>query len=136
MEAFVEAGVDHVICLQEEHEFARYEPPETLEERARAVEALGIRFSHEEVEDFEAPTMEQARRVVGWVREDLEAGLAVVVHCRAGLGRAGTIAACVLIEEGMGAADAIATVRYFRFGAIQSEAQERLIQEYAEALGR
>ena len=136
MEAFTEAGVDHVICLQEEHEFARYEPPETLEERARAVEALGIRFSSEEIEDFEAPTMEQARRIVGWVREDLAAGRAVVVHCRAGLGRAGAIAACVLIEEGLSADDAIATVRYFRFGAIQSKAQEDLIHEYARETKR
>lgn len=130
LEVFVEANVTHVICLQEEHEFSRFEPPETVEDRRRAVSGLGMRFTHEPIEDFEAPALEQAVRLVDSIREELAAGERIVVHCMAGLGRAGTIAACVLVAEGLSAVDAIATVRFFRFGAVQSESQEELVAAY------
>ena len=95
-----------------------------------------MRFTHEPIEDFEAPTLEQATRLVDMIQAELEAGERVVVHCMAGLGRAGTIAACVLVAEGLGASDAIATVRYFRFGAVQSQSQEELVAAYEREVRR
>ena len=44
----------------------------------------------------------------------------VVVHCRGGLGRAGTIAARLLVELGMEPTKAIASVRAVRPGAIET----------------
>src|ERR1700726_4324710 len=46
-------------------------------------------------------------------------GSDVLVHCRGGLGRAGTIASRLLIELGMVPETAIARVRAFQPGAIE-----------------
>jgi len=51
----------------------------------------------------------------------------VLVHCRGGLGRAGTIASRLLIELGMAAKAAIARVRAVRPGAIETRAQEEYV---------
>jgi ADP-ribosyl-[dinitrogen reductase] hydrolase len=53
----------------------------------------------------------------------------VLVHCRGGLGRAGTIAARLLVELGMEPAEAIARVRAVRPGAIETPEQERFVRE-------
>lgn len=58
------------------------------------------------------------------LRGRLAAGENFVVHCWAGLGRAGTIAARLLTEFGVPAEHAIARVRAARPGAIQSLQQE------------
>jgi len=125
-------GVYRLICLQESFELQRFEPPETLKDRALAVKQAGMRFTHEPVEDFQAPTLSQVQRVVDGILQDLESGKNIVVHCWAGLGRAGTLAACVLVAKGMHATGSIEMVRWCRSpGAIQSEAQEKIIHRFA-----
>jgi ADP-ribosyl-[dinitrogen reductase] hydrolase len=54
-------------------------------------------------------------------------GREVLVHCRGGLGRAGTIGARLLIELGMTRAVAIARVRAARPGAIETIGQKRYV---------
>ena len=51
----------------------------------------------------------------------------VLVHCRGGLGRAGTIAARLLIELGVEPQTAIMQVRGARLGAIETREQERYV---------
>ena len=51
----------------------------------------------------------------------------VVIHCRGGLGRAGTIGARLLVELGMDPKKAIARVRAVRPGAIETRAQENYV---------
>lgn len=129
------ARTDDLICLQEAHELRRNEPPETITARRLATEALGISFTHAPIEDFEAPTLPQAQTLTRQCLAALRAGRRVVVHCHAGLGRAGTIAACVLIaSRGLSAEGAIAYVRWLRPGAVQSEAQEALIAQFARSV--
>jgi ADP-ribosyl-[dinitrogen reductase] hydrolase len=55
----------------------------------------------------------------------------ILVHCRGGLGRAGTIAARLLVELGMDPAKAIAAVRDVRPGAIETKQQERYVLGFA-----
>lgn len=62
------------------------------------------------------------------LRARLRSGANVLVHCRGGLGRAGTIAARLLVELGWEPAAAIAAVRKVRPGAIETRAQERHVQ--------
>ena len=51
-----------------------------------------------------------------------------MVHCAAGMGRAGTILACYLVKyQNLTAKDAIKKVREERPGSIQSETQELAI---------
>ena len=54
----------------------------------------------------------------------LAGGAKVLVHCRGGQGRSGTIAAALLIAGGMAPADAIAEVRRSRPAAIETAGQE------------
>ena len=61
------------------------------------------------------------------LRTLLRNGRDVLVHCRGGLGRAGTIASRLLIELGMEPATAIRKVRAVRPGAIETHEQERYV---------
>jgi hypothetical protein len=67
------------------------------------------------------------RRMIGM----LERGDTVVVHCWGGLGRAGTIAACCLVEQGVEPARAIALVRSARPRAVQTDAQEHFVRDWS-----
>jgi len=55
------------------------------------------------------------------------AGERVLVHCRGGVGRAGTVAALMLVECGESPAIAIQRVRAARPGAIETAGQERWV---------
>jgi ADP-ribosyl-[dinitrogen reductase] hydrolase len=61
------------------------------------------------------------------LRSILRSDSDVLVHCRGGLGRAGTIAARLLAELGMEPATAIESVRRVRPGAIETSDQEKFV---------
>lgn len=61
------------------------------------------------------------------LRARVRDGFDVVVHCKGGLGRAGTIAARLLVELGLEPAQAIHEVRTARSGAIETRAQEEYV---------
>jgi ADP-ribosyl-[dinitrogen reductase] hydrolase len=64
------------------------------------------------------------------IRALLAGGKRVLVHCRGGIGRAGTIAACLLVEFGMDPDRAIDEVRRVRRGAIETPNQERYVRSH------
>ena len=106
----------------------------TRSHAGHTVESLGITFTHAPVEDFEAPTLAQAQALTRQLLDLLRQDRRVLLHCQAGLGRAGTIAACVLVaSRGLSAEGAIAYIRWLRHGAVQSEAQEKLIARFASS---
>jgi ADP-ribosyl-[dinitrogen reductase] hydrolase len=67
------------------------------------------------------------------LRSILRNGSDVLVHCRGGLGRAGTIASRLLIELGMAPQTAIARVRAVRPGAIETCGQKEYVLAIAPA---
>ena len=70
------------------------------------------------------PQFEQAWQEAGPnLRQLLQSGFNVLVHCKGGLGRAGTIAARLMVELGAAPHQAIGQVRAVRPGAIETEAQ-------------
>lgn len=102
---------------------------------ARACSAHGIVFRHAPIADLGVPDAAfEARwvRLGPWLAEQLRRGRRIAFHCRAGLGRSGTLAARLLIELGLDPALAIARVRAARPGAIETRAQE----EHLRALRR
>ena len=74
--------------------------------------------------EFEARWMEEGPRL----RALLQMNESFVIHCWAGLGRTGTVAAMLLAECGIPAKHAIALVRAARPGAIQSLEQEVFVR--------
>jgi ADP-ribosyl-[dinitrogen reductase] hydrolase len=109
--------------------------PEEL--RLLKVERLGEEVSRRKMLWFHLPIVdvsipderfEQQWDVAGEeLRSILRRRLDVLVHCRGGLGRAGTIAARLLVELGIEPVKAIASVRAVRPGAIETREQEKFI---------
>jgi atypical dual specificity phosphatase len=87
----------------------------------------GFDAHHVPVDDFQAPTMEQIEECMQYIASRSP----IYVHCYAGYGRAGTIAAAWLIKNGMSAIDAIRTIRALRPGAIEVDVQFDALLEYA-----
>jgi atypical dual specificity phosphatase len=85
----------------------------------------------EAIPDMEAPTMEQAERLCLRIEDLLAKHEIVAVHCRAGLGRTGTILAAHLIWEGHNALDALETVRSIEPRWVQSQVQVDFLEAFA-----
>ena len=111
----------------------------TLNERSlnRAVlRREGIEYHHFPIPDFHAPSPEEVARFVEVVEDAERRGLRVAVHCTAGMGRTGTMLACVLVKRGMSADEAIRAVRQLRPGSIETLEQEEAVRLYEERLRR
>lgn len=102
-----------------------------LGERARA---HGLEWWHLPVVDGAAPgtSFEHAWHEAGpALHRHLDAGGRVVVHCRAGVGRSGAVAARLLVERGVSAERALAAVRRARPGAVEARDQAEWVHAAA-----
>ena len=98
------------------------------------LESQGIGQEHIPVQDFNPPTLEQMIEFVAVVKNSVAADKPVGVHCTAGLGRSGTMAAAYLVAEGASATEAIATVRQLRPGSVETATQEDAVRRFEEHL--
>ena len=90
-----------------------------------------IGYLHVPTPDLTAPDMDEIDLAVDFINEEIKNEQAVMVHCAAGLGRAGTILACYFIKyKNFSAKQAIKKIRDERPGSIQSESQELAIGFY------
>lgn len=95
---------------------------------------MGFLFYHLPIPDCEAPRQAEISVLIPILIQHLSDGLNILVHCRGGLGRAGTVCACCLCHFGYDGDDAIDIVRRQRPGAIQTKCQEQCILNYYQAL--
>jgi ADP-ribosyl-[dinitrogen reductase] hydrolase len=90
-----------------------------------------MRWFHLPIPDVTAPgpSFEIAWVTAGpELQNILRRGDSIFVHCKGGLGRAGTVAARLLVEAGFDPEQAIADVRTARTGAIQVPEQEAYVR--------
>lgn len=115
-----------VVTLVEDHELELL----GVRDLGVQVQARGMTWHHLPIVDVEPPDARfegQWQSVGPALVAALAGGRRVLVHCRGGLGRAGTVAARLLVELGLPAPEAIARVRQARPGAIETGAQQRYV---------
>jgi len=121
-------GAAAVVTLVQIRELVYLKVPNMGQE----VKRRGMKWFHLPIEDMSTPdrAFEVAWKKAGEeLRTLLRGGSDVLVHCKGGLGRAGTIAARLLIELGMEPETAIREVRKARGeGAIENDAQEDFVR--------
>ena len=121
-------GAKLVLTLVEPQELKSLKVPEL----GQKVKNRGLAWCHLPIADYSVPTdtFEQAWAIQGRdIRERLRNGHDIVVHCKGGLGRAGMMAARLLVELGMEPETAIRTVRSARKGAIETPSQLALVRK-------
>jgi ADP-ribosyl-[dinitrogen reductase] hydrolase len=128
LDSIVAWGAKTVVTLIEPSEFDRLAIPDL----GQKVRDRGIEWLHLPIRDVHTPGDTFA---AAWpsasagLRARLDAGENIVVHCRGGLGRAGMIAARLLVEAGVDPDAAIARVRAARGeGAIETKPQEAWVR--------
>lgn len=127
LDAIAEWGAKLVLTLVEPAELEALAVPDL----GREVKRRGIAWRHLPIADYSVPGADFEAR---WqsegreIRALLRRGGDVLVHCKGGLGRAGMIAARLLVELGMAPDEAIRAVRRARKGAIETPAQLALVR--------
>ena len=122
-----------VVCLPERHELADRYPVYVawLDQHAPA------RAAWFPVPDLCAPSLDRFADIVGTIADRLATGETVVVHCAAGIGRAGTVAAGVLMQIELPHDDALAHVAAHRpMAGPEAGAQQHLLRDWADELAR
>jgi len=125
-------GASDLITLLEPHEFEELDIVDLPHQAA----AYGLRWHGLPITDGNAP---DSRFLVPWMNllptlvSELNAGQRVVVHCKGGLGRAGTVACLLLLDSGSArdADEAMKMVRAVRHGAIETHEQEDFLRAWS-----
>jgi protein-tyrosine phosphatase len=90
-------GIDVVVSLVETAEARELE----LENEGDECRKVGMRFVSFPIPDRSVPVSERATlRLIDDLVADLREGRAVAIHCRAGIGRTGVVAGCLLHAMG------------------------------------
>jgi protein-tyrosine phosphatase len=116
------AGVTHVVDLREESDSDRAQ-----------LRGLGIEQRHVPVPDNGPPTIRQLVDVAALVSSQ-DTSACLYVHCKGGFGRAATMAAGLLVAQGMAVQDAIEEVRRARPEMRLNDAQLAWLREVKQEL--
>ena len=93
-------GARAVVTLIEEHEFRQLD----VEQLPEVIRGAGLEWHHLPIRDVSVPggRFEMRWQYAGArLRERLRSGERVLVHCKGGLGRSGTVAARLLVSPGL-----------------------------------
>ncbi len=127
--ALAEAGITHFVDLTSPHDpVPPYQPlPLALSGPEAATAPPAQRLSHP-ITDFGVPTVASMQAILNDVQNALDQGGKVYLHCRAGIGRTGTVAATWLVSQGLTPEQALALLAQ-KWRAVDKHAHEPLSPE-------
>lgn len=114
-------GYDVVVSLLEEWEFKELRVTELLE---GITDNYELKWISVPIKDGGVPDREESFSELNKIIDILAANKSIFVHCKGGLGRAGTVVAWALTHYGRTSDEAITEVRDVRNGAIENNLQE------------
>ena len=117
------AGIRRLLCLEERCAY----PTEQLRQ-------FGVSLHRFAIPDMAPPSFSQAVDICRLAEPDIRANAGVAAHCRGGLGRTGTVLAAILVWFGDPPETAIQRVRAAQPRAIQTDAQERFLRDFADRI--
>jgi len=130
--SWINIGIRAVLILVEDHEMNHIGG---MDRYKSILSHLGLDYLHLPIRDFWIPPFENALLAVKWISNKVKENKPVVIHCNAGLGRSGLMAACYLIySRNMRSSEAISVVRENRFGALESEIQVAFVFKFEDIL--
>lgn len=123
-----DSGYEVVVSLIEEHEFHQLDVQALFQ---GAVEGFGMLWVWAPIPDVHPPKR-SATEALNQVLDLTKAGQSIFVHCKGGLGRAGTVAAWLLTHFGRSSEEAVDEVRSVRPGALETRQQVEWVREHAD----
>jgi protein-tyrosine phosphatase len=102
-----------------------------LQKEQEILSGFGIEFSNFQIKDRGLPNLADFRKLIRGLYVQVSEGANLAVHCRAGIGRSGVVASCILIEDGADPQHAIDMVSAARRVSIpDTQEQYDFIMDY------
>ena len=121
-----QSGVNTIACLIPMDELNALQ----LSNYFTIAEKMGIEIIWFPFQDRSAPPLEGTSQMMNKLTNRLMIGESILLHCKGGLGRAPTIAACLLCHHGTSATEAIKMVKAGRKGSLRNRTQIAFIKRY------
>jgi protein-tyrosine phosphatase len=117
-----QAGVDIIVSLLTEGEITEL----GLTDESSLCENQHIEYMAFPIADRQVPTSFAAfTRLAHTLGASLQQGKSVAIHCRAGIGRSATLAACILVLQGLSVTDAFQAIERARGVPVPDTIEQR-----------
>lgn len=124
-------GADAIISLLEDFEYEELQVPELPAVYQREFK----NWYNLPIQDKNAPNpgwLENWLSIRELIHAQLNSGEKIMIHCKGGFGRTGTVAAMILMDFGYSATDAITECRKARELSVETLVQEQFLTDYSQ----